>query len=189
MVLVTAGVRVLGRSLVVLVAVASGVVVGAVEAQAHSVLVSTDPADASVVAVAPARVTLTFREPARSLGTEIVVRAPDGRTVSAGDAVLVDSTVRQDLSGSLPAGAYTVEWRVTSGVGHPLAGSLTFTATGSTSVADVAGPGSTIAPVTQDAGTTGIALGSVAGLGGIVVVLVVIAIVLVRRRHAESPRA
>ena len=122
------------RVVVVLAVAAAAVLVGAGAAQAHNTLVSTDPAEGATVAAAPARVTLTFNEPARSLGTEVVVTAPDGTTVSTGDAVLDGVTVSQDVTGSLPAGAYTVTWRVTSADGHPLEGVLSFTATGATTV-------------------------------------------------------
>ncbi|MGV8978227.1 MAG: copper resistance CopC family protein [Cellulomonas sp.] len=132
------------RALVVLAAAAAVVLGGAGAAQAHNTLVSTDPTDGSTVAVAPARVTLTFNEPARSLGTQIVVTGPDGGTVSVGDAVLVDSAVSQDVSGSLPAGAYTVTWRVTSADGHPLDGVLSFTASGATTVGGE--PAATVPP-------------------------------------------
>jgi methionine-rich copper-binding protein CopC len=122
------------RAVVVLAVTAAAVLVGASAAQAHNTLVSTDPAQGAVVAAAPARVTLTFNEPARSLGTEVVVTAPDGTTVSTGEAVLDGVTVSQDVTGALPAGAYTVTWRVTSADGHPLEGVLSFTATGATTV-------------------------------------------------------
>lgn len=122
------------RAVVVLAVAAAVVLLGAGAAQAHNTLVSTDPADGSTVAVAPARVTLTFNEPARSLGTEIVVTAPDGTAVSTGAAVLDGGAVSQDVTGSLPAGAYTVTWRVTSADGHPLEGVLSFTATDATTV-------------------------------------------------------
>jgi copper resistance protein C len=36
--------------------------------------------------------------------------------------------VTQDLQPGSPAGAYTVDWRVTSADGHPISGSFTFTA-------------------------------------------------------------
>jgi len=120
------------RRAVVLIGAGFLVIAGATGAHAHSTLVSTDPADGSTVAVAPARITLTFNEPAKALGTQVVVLAPDGRTVSTGDAVLTDSSVSQAVAGDLPAGLYTVQWRVTSADGHPLDGTLTFTATGTT---------------------------------------------------------
>lgn len=132
------------RAVVVLAIAAVAVLVGAGAAQAHSTLVSTDPVDESTVATAPERVTLTFNEPARSLGTEVVVTAPDGRTVSTGDPVLDGSTVSQAVAGALPAGAYTVTWRVTSADGHPLEGVLSFTATGATTVGG--GPAAAVSP-------------------------------------------
>ena len=122
------------RAVVVLAVAAAAAMVGAGAAQAHNTLVSTDPVDGSSVAAAPARVTLTFNEPARSLGTEVVVTAPDGTTVSTAEPVVDGATVSQDLAGSLPAGAYAVTWRVTSADGHPLEGVLSFTTIGATTV-------------------------------------------------------
>ncbi|MFS0700748.1 copper resistance protein CopC [Cellulomonas sp. 179-A 4D5 NHS] len=109
---------------------------GAGPAAAHNTLVSSDPADGSTAATAPAQVTLTFNEPAVALGTVVEVRAPDGRVVSSGEAVLTDASVAQGLSGELPAGDYSVLWRVTSADGHPIEGQLTFTAQGPTTVGD-----------------------------------------------------
>jgi len=103
-------------------------VVAAPAAQAHDELVSVDPADGSTVDVAPERVTLTFDEPAVALGTVIEVTGPDGSVVSTGDAQLVDSTVSQALVGDLPAGEYSVTWRVTSQDGHAVSGTFGFTA-------------------------------------------------------------
>ncbi|MCC2333672.1 copper resistance CopC family protein [Cellulomonas wangsupingiae] len=102
---------------------------GASPAAAHNTLRSTDPADGSTVATAPAQVTLTFDQPATELGTQVVVTGPDGAVLSAGAAQLVDASVVQPLVAELPAGTYTVDWRVTSADGHPLSGAFTFTAT------------------------------------------------------------
>src|SRR5690606_32208723 len=66
---------------------------------------------------------------------QVVVTGPDGVVVSDGPAQLVDTSVVQPLVATLPAGPYTVEWRVTSADGHPLSGALTFTATEATGVA------------------------------------------------------
>ncbi|SFJ61561.1 copper resistance CopC family protein [Cellulomonas sp. KH9] len=98
-------------------------------AAAHNTLRSTDPADGSTVAAAPPQVTLTFDQPAMELGTQVVVTGPDGVVVSDGPVQLVDSSVVQPLVETLPAGAYTVDWRVTSADGHPLSGTFGFTAT------------------------------------------------------------
>ncbi|MFI2753821.1 copper resistance protein CopC [Cellulomonas sp. P22] len=108
--------------------------IGAGAAQAHNALRSTDPADGSTVTVVPERLTLTFDQPATAIGTEVVVVAPDGRTVSVGEPVLLDASVSQPIEGELPAGTYTVQWRVTSADGHPLSGELTFTAAEATAI-------------------------------------------------------
>ncbi|MDM7829998.1 copper resistance CopC family protein [Cellulomonas edaphi] len=114
--------------LVVGVLLALGVAV-APAAQAHDELVGTEPADGTTVATVPEKVTLSFEEPAVALGTAIEVTSPDGTVVSAGDPVLVDTTVSQAVEGdSLPAGTYDVTWRVTSQDGHAVSGAFSFVA-------------------------------------------------------------
>ncbi|MBO0919689.1 copper resistance protein CopC [Cellulomonas sp. zg-ZUI222] len=113
-------------------------VLAASPAEAHNTLRSTDPADGSTVPAAPAQVTLTFDQPAMELGTQVVVTAPDGVVVSDGPVRLVDSSVVQPLVETLPAGAYTVDWRVTSADGHPLSGTFGFTATAASPVLEPA---------------------------------------------------
>jgi methionine-rich copper-binding protein CopC len=168
-------------------------VVGATTAQAHNVLRSTDPADGSTVAVAPAQVTLTFDEPALALGTEIEVRGPDGTVVSEGDPVLVDATVSQKLGGDLPAGTYTVAWRVTSADGHPITGELTFTATTAAGGGVSASPTPTISDEATTAPTAPAvpAQDSSGGSSAAVIVLVLIAAVAIswllwRRRRPRD---
>ncbi|MCR6492746.1 copper resistance CopC family protein [Cellulomonas sp. P24] len=119
-----------GRFLAVVAVVVLGLVTGATTASAHDTLASTDPADGSTVAVAPAAVTLVFNEPAQALGSQIRVIGPDGSVVSTGDVVLNGASVSEHLVDSRPAGTYTVAWRITSTDGHPISGSFTFTATG-----------------------------------------------------------
>lgn len=97
-------------------------------AQAHDALVSTSPADGATVATPPEEVVLTFNEPALAVGTQLVVRGPDG-PVQRGKPRLVDATVRQAIATGSPAGRYTVTWRVTSADGHPVSGTFSFTAT------------------------------------------------------------
>lgn len=108
---------------------------GASPAAAHNTLRSSDPADGATVTTAPPQVTLTFDQEALDLGTQVVVTGPDGVVVSDGPAQLVDTSVVQPLAATLPAGGYTVEWRVTSADGHPLSGALAFTATEAVGVA------------------------------------------------------
>ena len=137
-----------------------GLVSGATAASAHNSLASTDPADGTTVAVAPAAVTLTFDEPAQALGSQIRVTGPDGAVVSTGDVVLSGSTVAEHLVDVRPAGTYTVAWRITSTDGHPVSGSFSFTATGaagaSAATASATADPATAAPATA-APTTSVA--------------------------------
>ena len=119
-------------------------------AWAHNALLGTTPSDGAQVTVAPARVVLTFNEPAINTGTKVLVTGPDG-PVTEGDPRLIDNTVQQDLKPGLPAGEYVVEWRVTSADGHPINGSFSFEAT--TGSATGAGPEPDPAPSRTAPGT------------------------------------
>lgn len=98
-------------------------------AAAHNALVSADPADGSTVEVAPERVTLTFDDEVIELGSVIEVFGPAGSLVSTGDVEVDGASASQELGGDLPAGEYTIVWRITSADGHPVEGELGFTAT------------------------------------------------------------
>ena len=99
---------------------------GTSPAQAHDGLVGTVPLDTEVLTTSPAAVELTFTAEPLPLGTEVLVLAADGTTVSTGAAEIRGTGVVQAVGGSLPSGDYTVEWRSTSSDGHPLTGSFGF---------------------------------------------------------------
>ncbi|WP_421742845.1 copper resistance CopC family protein [Cellulomonas sp.] len=125
--------RLVPAALVGLVLALGTLVIGAPAAQAHNALQGTDPAEGSTVPVMPETVTLTFNEPALFVGTEIMVHTADETMVNIGPPVLVDNTVSQAVTGELPAGEYTVIYRVTSADGHPIEGQFRFTAAEATS--------------------------------------------------------
>lgn len=110
-------------------ALAAGLVLalGAAPAYAHDELKSSNPADGATVATPPSQVVLTFEEPPVALGAQVVVTGPDG-PVSSGSPRLVGDDVVSDLQPQAPAGRYSVAWRVTSDDGHPVSGTLAFTA-------------------------------------------------------------
>lgn len=182
----------------------AAVLLTAGRADAHNSLLGTDPADGSTVDAPPASITLTFDQPAQSLGTEIVVLGPDGSAVSTGDPALVDNTVSQPLTTGLPAGAYTVEWRVTSADGHPLSGTLAFTAASGAEAAVPAAPetieptaepqneatvSATLAPQQELAEDedAGIAAGVVAAIVVAVLAAGAVAVFVVRERRRSHP--
>lgn len=103
---------------------------GAGAASAHDSLAGSTPADGAALPTPPADVTLEFAEPPQSLGVQVRVTGPDGAPVSESEPVVRGTAVAQPLGPGLPAGSYTVEWRVTSSDGHPISGVFSFTASG-----------------------------------------------------------
>ena len=194
------------RRVLVALAAAAVVVLGAGPAAAHDEIVSTAPANGATVDVAPDRVVLTFAEPAIALGTQVVVTGPDGAVVSQGDVTLEATTVAQALAASRPAGTYHVDWRVTSADGHPVTGTFAFTATNPTpavptqpaSTQPTSTAPATTAPSPSPSATA--AVGSPAGTGATAasatntrialtsLAIVVLALVVVRLGRARSLR-
>lgn len=132
--------------LVVLLLGLVGVVGVGGPAAAHDELVSTQPADGAAVDVPPAAVSLEFSEEPLVDGTQLQVTGPDGAVASVGDTVVDGTTVSIALATELPAGAYTVDWRVTASDGHPTSGTFTFTATGGTAPIPTSTPTPTPTP-------------------------------------------
>lgn len=186
----------------------AAVVLAAPAAQAHNVLQSTDPAAGSTVPYVPEMVTLTFNEPVLFVGTQIMVHTADDTMVNIGPPILVDNTVSQAVTGELPAGEYTVLYRVTSADGHPIEDQFTFTAaesmtygattpapspTPTTSAEVQASESAAPSPSPTAPSTPSASEGRVSGaaLVGIVAVLVVVGAVvawlLLRRRPTGPP--
>jgi copper transport protein len=104
---------------------------GAGVASAHAALLSTDPAQGSVVAVPPTAVTLRFSESVTLEPDAVRVFDPSGRRVDTGTAAHAPgdastAQVRIDASAAAAQGTYTVAWRVISADTHPVAGAYTF---------------------------------------------------------------
>lgn len=117
------------RRFLALVLLAVGfVVVGASAASAHDVLESTSPADGTTVDRLPQAVTLTFSDDPLALGTQILVKGPNG-SVAQGEPTIDGRAVHQQLDPHAPAGDYVVTYRVTSSDGHPISGTFSFHAT------------------------------------------------------------
>ncbi len=94
-------------------------------ASAHAVLVSTDPADGSVVAAAPTNIRVEFNEP--------ISLPPAGNELldASGKGVPVDVAVQNNAlvltpRSALGDGSYVVAYRVVSADTHPVSGGFTF---------------------------------------------------------------
>jgi copper resistance protein C len=99
-----------------------------VSASAHAYLVRSTPAARAIVARVPERVQLWFNERLEPAYSRVSVHDRDGQRVDAGD-VQVGPDERTRLSVGvppLPAGPYTVKYRVLSVDGHVVDAAFTF---------------------------------------------------------------
>lgn len=105
---------------------------GSERALAHAALVESHPADGAVVEDAPSAVRLHFNEPVSPL----IVSLTDARgQVHRGLRVAARNEVLEvAIPADLPRGSHVLSYRVASGDGHPIGGSIVFSvgaATGS----------------------------------------------------------
>jgi copper resistance protein C len=97
-------------------------------AAAHAVLVSSSPADGSVLTAAPREIRLSFNESIEARFSSVTLTRSDGKQVPIGRAA-GDPQKRSDLVVSLPAlapGKYLLRWQATSADSHRIQGSLGF---------------------------------------------------------------
>lgn len=96
-------------------------------AEAHSVLIATEPARDAVAAESPQRILLRYDEPVESALGSIRVYDGNGERVDA-EAIARPSPeeVSVAVEGDLPRGTYTVAWRVISADSDPISGAFVF---------------------------------------------------------------
>ena len=100
-------------------------------AQAHTELISSDPAAGSKLSTWPAEISLTFNEELQVIGNEksnfVVVNNAVGDQVSADDESLNGSSIKVSLDPNTIEGPVLVYYRVISADGHAVEGEYTFT--------------------------------------------------------------
>ncbi|WP_405823588.1 copper resistance protein CopC [Streptomyces sp. NBC_00838] len=121
--------RVAARCLVVPLA-ALPLLFAARPASAHTELVTRSPAEAASESRPPQSVELTFSDEMTSRYAKVALTSPDGEQAAAGAPRVEGRTVTLPVKPGLPAGSYTVGYRVVSADGHPVAGSYRFTVEG-----------------------------------------------------------
>src|SRR5215213_7199891 len=132
-------------------------------ASAHAVLMSMEPADGSVVSLAPKTVQLNFNQPVTPAAIKLI--DADGTTRDSPSVHAIDKTIVVMLPEGLPPGTQIISYRVVSEDGHPVAGSLTFSigaATGTASAPENAGALNGLIWLAR----IGVYLGLFAGVGG-----------------------
>ena len=136
----------------------------ATSASAHASLVSVEPGDGSVLALAPKTVQLRFNESV----TPAVISLIDAKGRTRNDATVqaADETIVITLPGNLPRGTQVVSYRVISADGHPVGGSTVFSIGAVTTAAAIPekdGPVDGLIWLAR----IGLYLGLFAGVGGV----------------------
>ena len=199
------------RALVVLLIMAAMTLAWSTPAQAHTDLISSDPADGSQLTGAPSEIELTFNEPVATRFVRVALTI-DGEPMeeqplrtSEGDGTRVVAFL--DASQRPEAGQrarWRVDYRVSSGDGHPVTGSVRFTVrgtqteapTGSSSGAASGDPHRSDTPDPQDSagddagGVSAVALTALGVLGLGIPLMIGLAVArLLRTRRREDPPA
>ncbi|MGJ6964672.1 copper resistance CopC family protein [Streptosporangium sp. G11] len=139
------------RRLLTVLLLASAALLGTVApAQAHNVLISSDPKDGTELATGPEKITLTFDQPVRQGFAQISVIGPDGTRWEEGKTTVDRAKVSVGVKPLGPAGVYAVGYRILSSDGHPVSSKVTFTLTVPGSGASAQAP-ATSAPVASAA--------------------------------------
>lgn len=109
----------------VLAAAALSLIAG--EASAHARLLKSDPAKGATVA-SPAALKMSFSEEIVADKSSVAVAAAGGKAAATGPIALdkTKKVVTVPVTGKLAAGAYKVDWKMTSEDGHTMTGTFGF---------------------------------------------------------------
>lgn len=114
--------RVVFRTVTLLVIAAAILLLLAQGAFAHAVLISSSPGQGERLASAPTEFRLRFSEPVAHVATSLVVRDGSAADLSA----TVSGADVRVVAGPLDEGVYALNWRVVSEDGHPVSASIVF---------------------------------------------------------------
>jgi hypothetical protein len=95
----------------------------------HNRLVRSEPGTDSMVAKSPAQIRLWFKEPPELAVSSIKLADATLKPVATGEVKATDdkTSVASAVTGTLPAGRYTVTWKTAGIDGHVIKGSFGFT--------------------------------------------------------------
>ncbi|MEV4368668.1 copper resistance CopC family protein [Nonomuraea sp. NPDC049637] len=115
------------RRLLTVLLLACAAVGFALPAQAHNVLVGSDPKDGATLSSSPARVTLVFDQAVRQGYAQVGVTGADGSSWADGAAEVAAERVSVKVRPLPAGGSYVVGYRILSSDGHPVTGKISFT--------------------------------------------------------------
>jgi copper resistance protein C len=155
-------------------------------AYAHSELTNSVPADGVELEKTPGSVQLSFTEPVDAELASIIVRGPRGENLVVGPVRQSGPGLIQPITAAREAGTVEVAYRVVSLDGHPVSGEFTFEVLrGDPDAALGTGDGPAGAG-DADGGSGGSATGL--ALGGVAVLLLLVAGAVVARRRGSGPQ-
>ncbi len=176
----------------VLMAILLLLIAHAPAANAHTELLLSDPADGVRLDTVPAEVLMTFSEDLLPETVNVSVADGNGMVIRVLDLVVDGAYVTVSWPAGLTGPDYTVNYRVVSQDGHPVSGSIAFTAgPPAVSPAPVPSPvGSVTPPVTTepDSETSSLPVGGLAAIaGGLAVGIAIGFLFMLRRRGSGTP--
>lgn len=169
---------------------AAGMLAGASPAFAHEELLSADPSDGASLAQPPTSIRLEFSAELDPAFVSTTVTSQDERRWDAGPPQVEGRIVTVSAQTAVPAGSYTVGYRVVSNDGHPISGGVTYQVITGNSPASAAAAAPSTAPVSAVPPSTAQPQAQEAQGGGMpiwpwllaaVVVIAIAATVVVRR--------
>jgi hypothetical protein len=98
-------------------------------AQAHNVLLGSNPAKGSHLTTAPTEVRLTFDQPVRAEFAKIALTDTNGTHYESGTVTVEKNDVIAPLNPLTTPGTYTIGYQILSNDGHPVTGKIAFTYT------------------------------------------------------------
>lgn len=117
------------RMLAVLLLAGLALTATATPAVAHTKLIASTPAEGATVPVAPNQLQLTFDGAVQAGMSTVAVTGPDGTQWTVGQPTVTGTVLTVPVQPAGPAGQYTISYRILSGDGHPVAGTVRFTLT------------------------------------------------------------
>ncbi|MGB3437944.1 MAG: copper resistance CopC family protein [Actinophytocola sp.] len=163
----------------------------ATPAFAHAELIASDPATGAALATPPRQVVLTFNEAVTLGENPVTVTGPGGAAWVVGTPSIAGAVVTAPVRPTGPEGAYTLTYRVVSGDGDDVTGSVAFTLTTSAdspTTTTEAAPTTTTTPAAAEESASDMDSGTPAWVWilGAAVVLAVGVVVALRLTRAKN---
>ncbi len=176
----------------VLVAIVLLLIAQAPSVSAHTELLLSDPAAGATLDAVPTEVLMTFSEDLLPETVKVSVADGNGMVIRVLDLIVDGAYVTVSWPAGLTGPDYTVNYRVVSQDGHPVSGSVSFTAgPAAASPAPVSSPvGSVTVPVTTvpDPAGTALPVGGLAAIaGGLAIGIAIGFLLMLRRRRNGTP--